>query len=93
MSYNAKDKVTGRFQYEGVATISHNRIADKSASKGSDTRSWGRWVWTKYLGTDNSSFIVVTVYIPGKPNANYEGGVYAQPVRAQVVTGKDPQCP
>ena len=77
VSYNTQQRITGRHQQGGTATIVTNDISYRYKSSGYDTSGLGRWSWVLVSGKQNCITRFVTVYAPQK-GGNGMNTVYEQ---------------
>ena len=78
-AYNnsTEPELTGKYQPGGTAVTITKAIAHKMINKGGD--KLGRWPWMKLQGTNNSTVVFISIYVP--VTSHQIGSTFMQHVR------------
>eukprot|EP00957_Ditylum_brightwellii_P046303 3513637-Ditylum_brightwellii.AAC.1 len=76
-TYNKHDKISGRHQYGGIASMTMGDFVGFYDGAGRDTSGLGRYTWQTFRGKRGLSVRVLTFYCPCNTN-NSLGSAYTQ---------------
>jgi hypothetical protein len=91
-TYNQHDSSQSRLLFGGTAQIATGACSHCALSSGADASSLGRWVWTLFLGKNDTRLRVISGYRPNPDTQDHTGSVYSQQER-RLRTLKDNRNP
>ena len=86
-AYNSIDRACHFYQPGGTCTIARDEMALRLVDSGVDTKSIGRWSWTRHRGCNNRIIRFVSVYVPHPSNKFGKKKVFHQQQRALLKLG------
>ena len=77
-TYNQHNSSQSNLLYGGTAQIATGACSHRALSSGADKSGMGRWVWTLFLGKNNTRLRVISGYRPNPDTQDRPGLVYSQ---------------